>query len=385
MLRNLCFKVSQDGEKWKRFTDHVERLFGAKLEKPKYLAERGEITMGYEEKGVRLDLSSSGRGFQQTLLVLSYLYANPGAILLIDEPDAHLEFLRQRQIYQVLTEISRETGSQVIISSHSEVLLNEAADRDMVVAFLHGLRIHRIDDKGSQALKALKSIGFENYLLAEQTGWVLYLEGSTDLAILKAFADTLKHPAAEHLERPFVHYVGNQPSRATEHFFGIREAKPEFLGIAIFDRLETKPEDFGSRESHGLKELMWDRREIENYLCYPEVLLAYARGEERDLFTSGTEKTMRDVIEDIVPRVAMRDRNDKWWEDTKASDDFLDRVFEEYFKRLKSPNLLRKTDYHQLARLVPRDMIHEDVIRKLDAIVEIAERALREVQERTGS
>jgi len=67
---------------------------------------------------VRLDLSASGRGQQQTLLLLAHLAANPGAVLLLDEPDAHLEVLRQRQTYQVLTEAAAETNSQIIAASH---------------------------------------------------------------------------------------------------------------------------------------------------------------------------------------------------------------------------------------------------------------------------
>ena len=30
---------------------------------------------------------------------------------------------------------------------------------------------------------------------------------------------------------------------------------------------------------------------------------------------------------------AMRDRSDKWWSETKASDDFLDRLFDDYSSR----------------------------------------------------
>src|SRR6185295_3140244 len=94
---------------------------------------------------------------QQTLLLLAYLTLNPRSVLLIDEPDAHLEILRQRQIYRVLSDVARERGSQVIMASHSEVILNEAADRDVVVAFVG--KPHRIDDRGSQVLKSLKEIG----------------------------------------------------------------------------------------------------------------------------------------------------------------------------------------------------------------------------------
>src|SRR6185436_18087724 len=126
-----------------------------------------------DPSGIHLDISASGRGLQQTLLLLAYLSLNPRSVLLIDEPDAHLEILRQRQIYQLLTEAARESESQLIVASHSEVILNEAADRDIVVAFVG--RPHRIDDRGSQVVKSLKEIGFEQYYQAEQTGWVLYL------------------------------------------------------------------------------------------------------------------------------------------------------------------------------------------------------------------
>ena len=80
-------------------------------------------------------------------------------------------------------------------------------------------------------MKSLKEIGFDQYYQAEQTGWVLYLEGSTDLAILRAFAAILQHPAESALDRPFTHYVLNQPSKAREHFHGLREASRNLKGL----------------------------------------------------------------------------------------------------------------------------------------------------------
>ena len=88
----------------------------------------------------------------------------------------------------------------------------------------------------------LKAIGFDQYYLADLNGWVLYLEGSTDLAILEAFAETLKHRAIEALRRPFVHFVANQPHKAKEHFYGLREAKPNLEGVLITDRLDSRPQ-----------------------------------------------------------------------------------------------------------------------------------------------
>jgi len=381
VLRNLCFRIHSEPElqaSWHDLERRVRDLFGVTLEPPEYVPERGELAMTYRDlHGVRLDISAAGRGFQQTLLLLAYLMGNPGSVLLLDEPDAHLEILRQRQIYSTLTEVAGERDCQVIAATHSEVLLNEAADRDVVMAFVG--RPHRIDDRGSQLLKALKSIGFEHYYLAEQRGWVLYLEGATDLAVLRAFAHTLGHPAAEHLERPFVHYVENQPQKAREHFFGLREAKADLVGLLLTDRLDREP-----RETRELEESQWRRREIENYLGFPEVLEAYADSlaAERsagplflEVERSRLRKVMEQAVEARVPPAALRDREDRWWRNVKATEDYLDPVFEEFFDVLELPNLMRKTDYHRLAPLVPRELLDDEIAEKLDLVVEVASRA----------
>lgn len=137
ILRNLCHRIAQENSAgWRALAERIGSLFGIQLEMPRYIPQRGELTMGYEENGVRLDLSSSGRGLQQTLLILAYLHANPGAVLLFEEPDAHLEILRQQKIYRLLSETASERGNQVIVASHSAAIFDEAMARnDSVIAF----------------------------------------------------------------------------------------------------------------------------------------------------------------------------------------------------------------------------------------------------------
>jgi ABC-type lipoprotein export system ATPase subunit len=376
VLRNLCLQALQreGGSKWRRIVEQMRVLFGVDLEDPVYVAERGEITMRYRRGSTWLDLSSSGRGQQQTLLLLAHMAANPGSVLLLDEPDAHLEILRQRQIYNAITSAAEETGSQVIAASHSEVILNEAADRDIVVAFVG--KPHRIDDRAkSQVAKALKTIGFDQYLQAEQVGWVLYLEGATDLAILRAFAETLAHPVRAHLERPFVHYVANQPGPARDHFRGLREAKPDLVGVVLFDRLELQLHD----DPH-LRQLMWQRREIENYLCTRSVLLAYARhvGEHQlgDLFAPTVESHMGAAIDEVSEALRTLSKPDPFGADIKVSDEFLDPVFRSFFRKMDLPEAtMRKTDYHMLAPFLAREVVPNEVVEKLDAIAAVAQRA----------
>ena len=381
VLRNLCYRVCWPDDKaakpsadWIALTEQLSRLFGVKLLNPKFVAERSEIVMEYEEKsGTRLDLSSSGRGLQQTLLILAHLYANPRTVLLLDEPDAHLEVLRQRQTYQLINDIAEEKGSQIVAASHSEVVLAEAANRGMVVAFVG--KPHLLNHRGSQVMKALTDLGWDQYYQAEQTGWVLYVEDSTDLAILKAFARILAHPSQSLLEMPFVHYVStNLPQKSRDHFNGLREAKNDLVGVALFDRL-----DRALQTSESLNEMMWARREIENYLCTHEVLHAWAVHDvEDDLFGIAERGKRQQAMEKAIAEVTHLleiDEKSPWSPDVKATDEVFDRVFRVFFKEMDLPLTFRKRDYHLLAGVLKREQIVPEIVEKLDAIVAIAARA----------
>lgn len=375
VLRNLCWQVLQGEngeEKWEAICQSIAELFGSRLNRPNYIVERGEITMDYRTRsGTTLDISSSGRGEQQTLLLLAHMAVHTGAVLLLDEPDAHLEILRQRQIYEVLSEQAERTNSQLIAASHSEVILNEAAGRDIVIAFVG--KPHRIDDRGSQVLKALRDIGFEQYYLAEETGWVLYLEGSTDLAILRAFAKNLNHKSQKALERPFVYYVANQPRKAQEHFYALREAEPNLLGIAIYDKL-----DISLPIDPNLKQIMWKRRELENYLCQRETLLKFARERAKkhlgEIFGEQWSDVMEKAIKDVEEALQTLGE-DPWSKDIKASDRFLTPLFRQFYKMLGLPNEMSKSNYHVLAEFVAPEMIDDEICQTLDIIYEISQRA----------
>ncbi len=378
VLRNMCYRVFEANEQtgnWDKLKAQIEHLFGVSLSDPEFIQSRGEITMEYETRNhIRLDLSSTGRGLQQTLLLLAHLYSNEGAVLLLDEPDAHLEILRQQQIYQNLTTTAQSQKSQIIVASHSEVLLNEAAGKDMVIAFVG--KPHRIDNRKAQVLKALKDISFEDYYKTELKGWILYLEGSTDANILKALAKKINHPVNEYLEQAFFHYINsNDAQRARDHFYGLREAREDLIGILILDNTDKNLTD-----SNILVELMWAKREIENYLAYPETLINYVtRDLPDDLFGMQQRETVKELmqrlIEDLIPPVAMRDRTNDWWNRTKMSDDFLDPLFKTYYQELGLPNLMLKTNYHILADYLTPEQIHPEIIEKLDAIYEVAKRA----------
>lgn len=379
VLRNLCWQLYSEPNrsKWSELTNTLEKMFLIDLNPPKYIQERSEITLTYCEKsGLELDISSSGRGCQQVMLLLAYILANPGAVLLLDEPDAHLEILRQRDVYNMITDFASRSGSQVIAASHSEVVLQEAAERDVVIAFVGNP--HRMDTRSRQQVKkALESIRMSDYFLAEQCGWMLYLEGATDLAILQKLSQRLQHPAWELLNSkvPVIYLGSNKPQEARDHFYELKEAKHDLRGLALFDRLDRE-----LRIDAPLIERMWSKREIENYIATRESLRSFVQSDldRTNLFESAQATNRVFVLDQCIAELeqALRitGKPEPWGPDIKATDDFLDPLFRLFYERLGIPQQTFKRDYHVLAEYLPIDSIDPEVASVLDAIVDVAQR-----------
>jgi hypothetical protein len=125
--------------------------------------------------------------------------------------------------------------------------------------------------------------------------------------------------------------------------------------------------------------LTWRKRELENYLCQRDTLLAWAAARGRELygplFAATWKSEMEAAISEITAALTTLKEGDPWGSEIKASDQFLTPLFSRFFERLNLPNLMRKTDYHTLARFVARDQIDAEVTEKLDAIVNVAGRA----------
>ena len=126
---------------------------------------------------------------------------------------------------------------------------------------------------------------------------------------------------------------------------------------------------------------MWARREIENYLCTPETLIAYAEHTGRqeaagDLFSRQASQKRIDAMQQSIAVIGEAlerlGKGGPWDPDTKASDDFLTPLFKDYFKRLELPNIMDKKQFHELARFVPKQQIHAEVKVVLDRIVRLS-------------
>ncbi|MFN8060364.1 MAG: AAA family ATPase [Vicinamibacterales bacterium] len=404
VLRNLCLLVYKDSEaNWERIAKLMKRLFLIQLTAPAETA-RGSIDLYYHQRHVRepLDVALAGRGLQQMLLIFAYLYSHPGSVLLIDEPDAHLEILRQKQVYVLLREIASENDSQVVMVTHSEVILDEALDRN--VTLLIGGRADNLAAK-TDIKNALKHYGAEHYVRARQRGYVLYVEGGTDVDMLRACAERLGHPVADAWdERVNTFYVqDNYPGQDVggelerveggfgvtprEHFFALRTLVPGLKGLAILDSDGRARAD---SDDGGLRVAYWTRYETENYFVTPSVLLAHVRNAygEVPLFATNYAAEAEEVLDALVLERVFEGKTDDFetWKNTTGDasrllwdaktervklSDFAEEFYRRLAGRLGHAMLLRKGDLHRLVAYVDPASIPREVGGKLDLLQKI--------------
>lgn len=375
ILRNLLLEVYQqkDRKNWDSLCQQVEEIFGYQLLPPQYEG-RAHILCEYVPPGIagkrlpRLDISSAGSGFLQVLLLLGFFYARPATVLLCDEPDAHLHVILQKQIYDTLRRIAPERRCQLIIATHSEVLV-DGTSPDHVLSFYdkpHQLVSAAEREQVSEALKRLTAM---DILLAEQASGVLYVESETDFNLLHAWARVLNHPAYD----LFVHHPfwrsnqGRHPREARAHFFALRAIKRHIRGYLLLDGDNRGLPDHETI-AEGLTVGRWLRYEAESYLIHPEALRRYVKKKSfGPLFDESGMKYLRDELPGAVFRDPLGEHD--YLARTPASKTLLPG----FFRAVQLD--LSKDDYYLIAEQMKPEEIPLEIGRKLDDI----DRALRDV------
>jgi hypothetical protein len=326
-------------------------------------------------------------------------------VLLVDEPDAHLEILRQKQVFVLLRDIATQNESQVVMVTHSEVILDAALETNLTL-LLEG----RADNlaKKVQIRESLKLYGTANYVRARQRGYVFYVEGGTDVDILRALAERLDHPAAGVWdETANVYYVENNYPETSldsdlekveggfglaprEHFNQLRKLLPGLRGLAILDNDGRARQD---SDDESLRVRYWKRYEVENYFITPSVLLGFVAKMNLGLglFAVNTGQA-EDVLSELIQeQVFGGDRDDYlvWknsasdagrliWE-AKTQSVKLSDFAEDFFRRLRDRTglemLLTKGEFHRLVEFADLDGIPKEVKDKLDLIADLFQKA----------
>jgi predicted ATPase len=365
VLRNLLVEANHSEGVWEKLEASIRRLFGYRLVAPD--ATGAHILADYWDGQTRLDIASAGSGFQQVLMLLTFLHTRPASVLLIDEPDAHLHVILQDAIYGELRAVAAEKKSQLILATHSEVIIDSVDPTELWVM----LTTPRPLGQGEQArlIRSLRVLSNTDIMLAAEAPGVLYLDGYTDLDILREWARILDHPLYKILTtnlfwKPAVSETrpGAAGVSAKDHFDALKLVRDDLPGLQLIDGDARQEIQSTPITGQGFQRLRWKRYEIESYLVHPAALARYV---EQQVGTAAAQPHLEDLrkhFEESYPPAFLKDPfgDYPYLANTKARTDLLPPA-------LTAAGLpgVPYTRYNEIAALMLPEEIHPEVKEKL--------------------
>lgn len=376
-LRNLLAEVGNDQVAWNALRQSIERLFGYSLLPPDASGPhiRAEYRMGGGEDATkpRFDLASAGSGFQQVLMLLAFLHARPGAVLLLDEPDAHLHVILQDAIYHELKTLAARQGSQLIVATHSEAVVNAAEPRELYVMLDQPKAVADTAER-SRLVSSLRVLGNADIMQAQAARGILYVEDHTDVSILRAWAAQLGHRADQLLKAEAMwkaatfqtrgRGVNNPGVRSRDHFAALRLVREDLPGLELLDGDARPAVQDSAVAGSGLQRLRWRRYEIESYLLHPDSLSRFVETVVGGAAGPHIEEMLAYWRENFPPAIERRPLGDHAYLNAAKA------------RKVLLPPLLDAagihgfpyTRYHEIAQTMRPEEIHPEVAEKLDAI-----------------
>lgn len=285
IIRNLLLDISkQEGKAYSQLSRLLDQYFDFHLDTVKFDEETDlSITTTFAEKHdgkhVSLDLNSSGSGLMQVLQILApiYRFASGGkAIILLDEPDAHLHPNLQYTLAQALRQVQDELGIQMIISTHSIPIIEAVEPNEVVPVSGHVREMgplvseHDVDD----AILRL----IDNYHLAKSkiSGKLVFIEDSK-IDILRGFDRVLQTGCFLGLNTvPVIPGNGKDNKIPFHSKTVLREYTGRDVEIHFVVDGDGMPDQWREHFSNYAKEKLilhqLVRHEIENYLLNPALL-----------------------------------------------------------------------------------------------------------------
>jgi hypothetical protein len=200
---------------------------------------------------------------------------------------------------------------------------------------------------------------------------VLYLEGHTDLEILRAFARVLDHPA-ERLLTPNLFWkptvadtqLGRPGIKARDHYDALCMVKT-IPGLEVVDGDSHPGIQSSPITGTGLQRRRWSRYEIESYLVQPAALERFVMNVVGTSAAQHVTDLRAYLTANLPPAVIERPLDDHpYLNNTKARRDILPPAL----NAAGLPNL-PYTRYHEIASGMLPAEIHPDVVQMLDTIV----------------
>lgn len=140
----------------------------------------GEVALEAElTTGARVEAARMSEGLLYYLAFAALRHIDPVSLLLVEEPENGLHPARIAEVVRILRAIVEETGTQVIMATHSPLLVNELQPEEVSVVTRHeqtGTRVTRLHETPDFAERS------KIYALGEL--WIAYANGEDEAPLL---------------------------------------------------------------------------------------------------------------------------------------------------------------------------------------------------------
>lgn len=242
------------------------------------------VVSEYEEtargSGISLDFSSCGSGIMQILQIIAVILRycpEKTKIVLIDEPDAHLHSNLQVKFTNILMKMQREMGIQIILSTHSTAIIQNAEPED-VIPILANAPLNKGLTCSDEVQKTITD-RLDAYELgkAKISGKIAFFEDS-NLEIFEKMADIVHIDSFSGINTiPMICGRGKDDKLP----FSLNTVLHELLGrdieIHVIRDSDGMPEEARQKlrefaASHNVKLHILSKYEIENYVLNAELI-----------------------------------------------------------------------------------------------------------------
>lgn len=306
-LRNVLLRIHRDDDKLRRLNSYLSQVLGGAELVVSFDIESDSYIKAWVRRDARdTPIDAMGTGILQCLQILAYVIEYNPALILLDEPDAHLHPNNQRMVASLLIDLVRSGANQILLATHSRTLLDAFRDNDLAtfVWLENGLVQTRASQEHITMLMDLGALdGGERFYSNDCTA--VLLTEDTNQEYLRPFLAANGIPP----ERTLIHSYqsSSRLQAAIELARFIKSIKPAVRVIVHRDRDFMTEDDVRELRSKFLKAgedidlFITEGCDIEHYFTRPEHIAACFEME-----TSDAESLVSGVLRDNAVNFTVR-------------------------------------------------------------------------------
>lgn len=177
------------------YIDIMEGVTSLSIEHDLDKSQTDKVTLVTEEEGIetRFKADEISSGSKEILALLTQIYAakqNTG-LLAIEEPELHLHPGAEKEIFDIISNVSEEDNLQIIVSTHSEVFV-DFTDVGNIVAVRKD-PYTQLETTSESEWDRTSILGVNQSDLFQSEA-VVFVEGRSDKIILEQFAKCMGSP-----------------------------------------------------------------------------------------------------------------------------------------------------------------------------------------------